>query len=174
MKAVQIFEKYATEEQKPRMRELQSLFTETMLCKNDEGMKLIEMDEQMPYAAEALAKWNDPIVYITGRLESIKDITMDQLRLFGFPLDNSDLYMFKEEDWAKGHLREARRRILDEILNKHQVLRVIDDFPGYFPVYKELEIPERIGLCYSTTYKHDDFISRGATRVVDNWKKLIK
>jgi len=41
MTAVQIFEKYATEEQKPKMRDLQRLFTETMLCKNDEGIKLI-------------------------------------------------------------------------------------------------------------------------------------
>ena len=173
MTAVQIFEKYATEEQKPKMRDLQRLFTETMLCKNDEGIKLIERDEPIPYATEALAKWNGPIVYITGRLEQIRNITQDQLRLFEFPLDNTDLYMFKEEDWKDGRLGEARRRILDDIMNKHQVLRVVNDFPGYFPAYRELGISERIGLFYSRSYKHEDFISRGATRVVDSWKELI-
>ena len=51
MTARQIFERYATEEQKPLMRDLQRRFTETMLCKNVEGVRLMELDEPIPYAA---------------------------------------------------------------------------------------------------------------------------
>lgn len=174
MNALQIFGKYATEEQKPRMRELQRLFTETMLCRNEAGVKLIEEDEPIPYASQALNQWEGPIVYITGRLERIRKATVDQLRLFEFPLEETALYMFKEEDWSGGGIGEARKRILQEIQHKHHIVRVVDDFPGYFSVYKELGISERIGLHCSRTHKPEDYTSKGATRVVESWKELIK
>lgn len=170
--AVQIFERYATEQQKPRMRELQRLFTQTMLCLNDVGLKLMEEDEPIPYAVEVLNQWEGSKVYITGRLEHLRNPTLAQLRLFGFPVDDTMLYMFNEDDWRGGKLGEARKRILDDIMSKHHVIKVVDDFPGYFPVYMELGIPERIGLCCSRTYKPEDYLSRGATKVVESWKEL--
>jgi hypothetical protein len=170
--AQQIFGRYATEEQRPRMRELQRLFTDTMLCRNEEGLRLIETDEPIPYAAQALREWEGPIVYITGRLEHVRDATNDQLSRFGFPLEGAEVHMFREEDWGGGGLGEARRRILDGILQEHQVLRVVDDFPGYFPVYAELGIPERIGLHRSRGNKPEDYLSKGATRVVESWREL--
>jgi hypothetical protein len=172
MTAMQIFERYATEEQKPRMRELQRLFTETMLCRNEEGIRLMEEDEPLPFAAQALGQWEASLVYITGRLEHTRSATLNQLGDFGFPLEDAELYMFKEEDWGGGGLGEARRRLLDNILSKHQVVRVVDDFPGYFTVYKALGISERIGLHRSRAYKTEDYTSRGATRVVESWKEL--
>jgi hypothetical protein len=172
MTALQIFERYAIEEQRLRMRELQKLFTETMLCRNEEGMRLIEEDDPIPHASQALDQWEGPIVYITGRLEHIRSATIEQLRRFGFPLEKTELYMFKEEDWGGGGLGEARRRLLEDIRSKHQIVRVVDDFPGYFTVYKELGISERIGLHRSRAYKTEDYTSRGATRVVESWKEL--
>ena len=138
--AQQIFGRYATEEQRPRMRELQRLFTETMLCRNEEGLRLVEVDEPIPYAAQVLRNWKGPLVYITGRLEHVRDATLNQLGRFRFPLEGSELHMFKEEDWRGGGLGDARRRILEGILENHRVMRVVDDFPGYFPVYTELGI----------------------------------
>jgi hypothetical protein len=170
--AQQIFERHATEEQRPKMRELQRLFTETMLCRNEEGLRLIEVDEPVPHAAQALRDWQGPVVYITGRLEHVRDATMSQLRRFGFPLEGAELHMFREEDWRGGGLGDARRRMLEGILEKHRVLRVVDDFPGYFPVYKELGIPERIGLCRSRAHRPEDYFSKGATRIVDSWREL--
>jgi len=171
--AQQIFGRHATEDQRPRMRELQRLFTETMLCRNQEGLRLIDVDEPIPYAAQALREWGGPIVYITGRLEHIRDATLGQLRRFGFPIENVELHMFREEDWRSGGLGEARKRILEGMLEKHRVMRVVDDFPGYFPVYAELGIPERIGLRRSSAHKPEDYMSSGATRVVESWRELV-
>ena len=172
MTAVQIFGRHAMEEQRLRMGELQRLFTETMLCRNEEGIRLMGEDEPLPYAAEALSQWLGPIVYITGRLENIRSITLDQLERFGFPLEGAELYMFREEDWRGGGLGDARRRILDDVRSKHNVVRVVDDFPGYFPVYEDMGISERIGLHCSRAHKPEDYTSRGATRVVESWRDL--
>ncbi|MFH2110992.1 MAG: hypothetical protein ABIJ47_07010 [Candidatus Bathyarchaeota archaeon] len=171
--AQQIFGRHATEEQRPRMRELQRLFTETMLCRNEEGLMLVEADEPIPYAAQVLRDWEGPVVYITGRLEHIREATFSQLRRFGFPVEGAELHMFREEDWKGGGLGDARRRILEAILEKHRVMRVVDDFPGYFTVYAELGIPERIGLRSSSAHKPEDYMSRGATRVVEGWRELV-
>jgi hypothetical protein len=171
--AQQIFGRYATEEQRPRMRELQRLFTETMLCRNEEGLSLVETDEPIPYAAQALREWGGPIVYITGRLEHIRDVTLGQLRRFGFPIEDVELHMFREEDWMGGGLGGARKRILEGIIERHRVVKVVDDFPGYFTVYAELGIPERIGLYRSRAHKPEDYMSKGATRVVESWRELV-
>jgi hypothetical protein len=176
MTARQIFERYATEEQRPSMRDLQRRFTETMLCKNVEGVKLMELDEPIPYAADVLKRWREEaeIVYITGRLERIKMETVSQLRRFGFPVEETELVMFKEEDWGKGGVGEARRALLDEVVGSHSVHRVVDDFPGYFTVYTNYDIPERIGLLQSKMYQSSDFLERGATKVVKSWSELVE
>ena len=176
MTARQIFERYATEEQKPSMRDLQRRFTETMLCKNMEGIRLMELDEPIPYAADVLHRWGEEaeIVYITGRLERIREETVSQLRRFGFPVENTELVMFKEEDWSKGGVGEARRALMDEIVSAHSIQCVVDDFPGYFTVYKDYNIPERIGLLQSKMYKSTDFLERGATKVVKSWSELAE
>ncbi len=174
--ARQIFERYATEEQKPSRRDLQRRFTETMLCKNMEGIRLMELDEPIPHAADVLQGWWEEaeIVYITGRLERIRMETVSQLRRFGFPVENTELVMFKEEDWGKGGLGEARRALLDEVVSTQSIQRVVDDFPGYFTVYRDYGIPERIGLLQSKMHQPSDFLERGATKVVKSWTELVE
>jgi hypothetical protein len=176
MTARQIFERYATEEQKPLMRDLQRRFTETMLCKNVEGVRLMELDEPIPYAANVLHRWwkEAEIVYITGRLERVREETASQLRRFGFPVEETELVMFKEGDWRNGGVGEARRALMDEVVVAHSVHRVVDDFPGYFTVYRDYGISERIGLLQSKMYKSTDFLERGATKVVKSWSELIE
>ncbi len=176
MTARQIFERYATEEQKPLMRDLQRRFTETMLCRNVEGVRLMELDEPIPYAANVLHRWwkEAEIVYITGRLERVREETASQLRRFGFPVEETELVMFKEGDWRNGGVGEARRALMDEVVVAHSVHRVVDDFPGYFTVYRDYGISERIGLLQSKMYKSTDFLERGATKVVKSWSELIE
>jgi len=176
MTARQIFERYATEEQKPLMRDLQRRFTETMLCRNVEGVRLMELDEPIPYAANVLHRWwkEAEIVYITGRLERVREETASQLRRFGFPVEETELVMFKEGDWRNGGVGEARRALMDEVVGTHSVHRVVDDFPGYFTVYRDYGISERIGLLQSKMYKSTDFLERGATKVVKSWSELIE
>jgi len=171
---LQIFEKYATQDQKPSMRELQREFTDTMLCRNEIGKELMKIDEPLPDAADVLNIWHRKykINYVTGRLDTIRFETHSQLKSFGFPLKNTELIMFKEEDWAKGQLSDAPRTLLERIIQKDEIIRVIDDFPGYFQVYQEYEIPERIGLIQSRIHTQRDFIERGATKVVKSWNEL--
>ena len=174
--ARQIFEKHSTEEQKPLMRALQRRFTETMLCRNVEGVRLMELDEPIPYAADVLHRWREEaeIVYITGRLERIRMETISQLRRFGFPVEETELFMFKEEDWGKGGVGEARGALMDDVVGAHSVHRVVDDFPGYFTIYRDYGIPERIGLLQSKMHQPSDFLEKGATRVVKSWAELVE
>jgi len=173
--ARQIFERYATEEQKPSMRDLQKRFTETMLCRNVEGVRLMKLDEPIPYAANVLQKWQEEadIVYITGRLERVREETISQLRRFGFPIEDTELVMFKEEDWGKGEVGKARKALVDKVVGAHSVHRVVDDFPGYFTVYRDYGIPERIGLLQSKMHQPSDFLEGGATKVVKSWTELV-
>ncbi len=174
MNARQIFEKYATAEQKPRIRELQKEFQDTLLCRNETGVELMALDEPIFHSAKVVREWSESyvIVYLTGRLESIREETLEELRRFGFPLSDSDLIMFKDEDWGKAALGEARTRLFSSVAEKHDVLRVVDDFPGYFPTYRNFNVLERIGLLRSKHHTLKDFLDKGATKVVENWKQL--
>jgi len=136
----------------------------------------MELDEPIPHAADVLQGWWEEaeIVYITGRLERIRMETVSQLRRFGFPVENTELVMFKEEDWGKGGLGEARRALLDEVVSTQSIQRVVDDFPGYFTVYRDYGIPERIGLLQSKMHQPSDFLERGATKVVKSWTELVE
>lgn len=174
MNARQIFEKHATAEQKPRIRELQTEFQDTLLCRNKKGVELMALDEPIPHSAQVVREWRDSyvIIYLTGRLESLRDETLEELERFGFPLIDSDLVMFKDEDWGKAALGEARTRLFSSVVENYDVLRVVDDFPGYFPTYRDFNVPERIGLLRSKHHTFKDFLDRGATKVVENWKQL--
>lgn len=172
----EIFEKYATREQRTRADELARRFQNLLLCRDDEGIGLMRLDEPVPHAAEALMAWREHcvLVYLTGRLEDIREQTLSELEEFGFPTEDTELVMFDPEDWGPGaKLLEARNRLLFSITGRHDVVRAVDDFPGYFAAYRDLNIPDRIGLLRSRRFTPQDFIDRGATRVVESWEQLI-
>jgi hypothetical protein len=176
MRALQIFERHATDEQRTRMKELQGLFQDTLLCRNEAGMRLMELDEPVPDASEVLNRWSEEyaIVYLTGRLETLREETLDELGRFGFPLENAQLVMFDAEDWGRAALGDARARLFSTVSEEHEVIRVVDDFPGYFPTYRKFDVPERIGLLRSRLYEPRDFYERGATKVFENWKQVAR
>ena len=171
----QIFEKHASEEQKARASELQRRFFGLLLCEDETGVELARLDETIPFAAEALRKWGErcTIVYLTGRPETTRDLTTATLEGFGLPTEGVEMAMVTIKDWRGGRVNEARKALLTSISERHDVVRVVDDFPGYFTIYQELEIPDRIGLRLSDKYEPEDFIEKGATRVVESWEQLI-
>jgi hypothetical protein len=178
----QIFEKFASSDQKAHANELRKRFWDILLCLENIGVELAELDKPIAFAAEVLQRWskNCQIVYLTGRTENTRDLTLDQLRKFGFPTDNIQLAMFNLEDYARARglsssgptLVEVKSRLFSSISKQLDVVRVVDDYPGYFAVYKQFGVPERIGLLRPKRYSPQDYIDRGATRVVESWKQL--
>lgn len=178
----QIFEKFASSDQKVCANELRKRFWDIILCLENVGNELAELDEPIPFAAKVLQKWSKhcQLVYLTGRTENTHELTLDQLRKFGFPTDNIQLVMFNLEDYERARgldpsgstLVDAKSRLFASISKQHDVVRVVDDYPGYFTVYRQFGIPERIGFLRPKRYSLQQYIDRGATRVVESWKQL--
>ncbi|MDH5754536.1 MAG: HAD family acid phosphatase [Candidatus Bathyarchaeota archaeon] len=178
----QIFEKFASSDQKARANELRKRFWDISLCLENVGIELAELDEPIPFAAEVLQAWSKhcQLVYLTGRTENTRDLTLDQLRKFGFPTDNIRLIMFNLEDYARARglnpsgptVIDAKSRLFSSISKKHNVVRVVDDYPGYFPIYRQFDVPERIGFLRPKKYSQQQYIERGATRLIESWKEL--
>jgi hypothetical protein len=178
----QMFEKFASSDQKAHANELRKRFWDIILCLENVGIGLAELDEPIPFAAEALQTWSKhcQLVYLTGRTENTRDLTLDQLRKFGFPTDNIQLVMFNLENYERARgldpsgstLVDAKSRLFSSISKQHYVVRVVDDYPGYFTVYRQFGVPERIGFLRPKRYSPQDYIDRGATRVVESWKQL--
>jgi hypothetical protein len=178
LRAEEIFERHAAEKQKARMAELRRSFMDIQLCRDERGIPLLRLDEPVPHAAEVLREWsgNCRIVYLTGRIEALRGPTMEQLYRHGFPIEGTELVMFKPEDWVGSSpgrgILGARSRLFSHICDEHDVVRVVDDFPGYFNTYREHDVPELIGLLRSKNFRVQDFLERGATRVVESWEEL--
>lgn len=178
----QIFMKFASPEQKARVSEFQKRFWDILLCLEEVGVELIKLHEPIPFAVDVLQTWSKhyKLVYLTGRPETMRDITSSELKKFGFPTGNTQLVMFSLEDFARVRgvnpsgptLVDAKSRLFSMVSREHSIARVVDDYPGYFPIYKQFNVPERIGLLYSKRYIPQQFIDRGATRVVESWKQL--
>lgn len=172
----EVFYKYATQTQKNKFKELRKQFFNLLLCKNEMGIELLKYDKPVPFAVDVLQKWKEvcKIIYITGRLKKIRSQTTDELREFGFPVANTDLIMFDPSDWDSGKLLlDARKRLLFSITKHSTIVKVVDDFPGYFPAYKQVSIPDRIGIHRLKNRSKDDYIKHGATRVIESWEQLF-
>ena len=178
----QIFVKYASEEQKAQVQDFQRRFWDVLLCLEDVGVRSLDLHTPIPYAAETLQAWSEKsrIIYLTGRTENTHSLTLEELNRFGFPIENTRLVMYRPEDYArpKGEnpsgptLVDTRSRLVSEICSNSNVTRVIDDYPGYFPILRESGIPDRIGFLRPKRYKPQDYLQRGATRIVESWKEL--
>ena len=178
----QVFLKFASAEQKVHAAEFRRRFWNVVLCLEEVGAELLELDEAVPFAADVLQEWSKQcgLVYLTGRTDNTRELTLRELVKFGFPTENVQLLMFNVEDYARmrgeepsgSTLVDAKARLLSQLSRKWNVIRVVDDYPGYFPVYKQLGVPERIGLLRSKRYSPRDYIERGATRVVESWKQI--
>jgi len=178
----QLFLKHATPEQKTQAQLIQKQFWDLVLCLNPEGTDSLNLHKPIPFAAETLQQWSRQctITYLTGRTENTRNITMRELTEFGFPTHNTQLLMLNIEDYARTRgenptgptLIDARSRLMSSLAKKHNVARAVDDYPGYFLIYKQFNVPDRIGLLRPKRYTPQQYIDKGATRVVENWQRL--
>lgn len=182
MNLEQIFMKFATKDQISRVKDFQKRYWDLLLCLDASGVKSLNLHDPMPYAAGVLQKWQKKfeLVYLTGRTENMRSLTLHELKTFGFPTANTRLVMFQPEDYArvKGEepsgptLVDVKSRLCTEICENAEVIGAIDDYPGYFTVFRQLEIPDRIGFLRPNRYNAQQYLDRGATRVVESWEEL--
>jgi hypothetical protein len=177
-----IFTKFATTEQKKNAKEFQERFWNILLCIEEIGNESLKLHEPIPHAAGILQEWSNAcvIVYITGRTENMRSNTLSELKKFGFPAKNTKLFMFTDKDFARAKgldssgptLADARSNLMTRISKNYTIIRVIDDYPGYFDTYLKFKIPDRIGILRPKKYTQHHYVQRGATRVVESWKEL--
>jgi hypothetical protein len=182
MSLEQIFMKFATKEQISRVKEFQKHYWDLLLCLDEAGVESLKLHEPILFAADALQSWSKKteIIYLTGRTENTRFLTLNELKKFGFPTENIKLVMFKPEDYGrpKGEnlsgptLIDTKSRLCADICKNSDVVRVVDDYPGYFPIFQQLGIPDRIGFLNPKKYKPQHYLDSGATRVVESWKQF--
>ena len=178
----EVFVKFASPEQKTRADEFQKRFWDVLLCIEPGASESAKLHSALPFAADVLQTWskNCRIVYLTGRTENTRDITLGELRRFGFPVNSAQLLMFDLKDYARVRgenpsgptLVDAKSRLLSSLPKEHNIVRVVDDYPGYFQIYKQHGIPDRIGLLRPERYSPQQYIDKGATRVIESWEQL--
>jgi hypothetical protein len=178
----QIFLTYASEEQKKSSPKFQRRFWDLVLCLDKLGVELLALDEPVPSAAEVVKEWNrrSEILYVTGRTENTRKLTISELESFDFPIVTTRLFMLRIEDYSgileenpKGPtLAEAKAQLFSSVAVSRRVIRVVDDFPDCFPVYKQLEVPDRIGY-HVKRFPLAKYAEKGATRVVESWSDLL-
>ena len=170
----QIFEEYATPQQMENVREHQTRFFRLLLCEEELGFDFAQLDEAIPYAADTVNVWaiHSHIVYMTGRTENTRSHTLESLRMHGFPSEDAEMFMVSAEDWHSGRAADARRALLSDLVNRCKVVRVVDDYPGYFPMYAEAGILDRVGFL-RPMHTQAAYMEKGATRVVDGWRELF-
>ena len=151
------------------------------LCVEEGGADLLELDSPLPYASEVLQKWskNYKLIYLTGRTKNMRQLTLDELRKFGFPTGGTELEMFTVNDWmsyfsSQSSVLETRSVIFSRILKRHNVIRVVDDYPGFFLAYRKHLVPDKVGLLRKKRFSRREYLDNGATRVVENWRQLLE
>jgi hypothetical protein len=84
--------------------------------------------------------------------------------------------MFNPEDWndfvSVASLVGARSRVFSSVFQQYDIVRVVDDYPTFFSVYRQFNVPDRIGLLRPKRFSPQDYLSNGATRVVESWSQL--
>ena len=70
------------------------------LCIEEGGADLLDLDSPIPNALEVLKNWweSSKLVYLTGRTENMRQLTLDELEKLGFPTHGTDLEMFTLND----------------------------------------------------------------------------
>lgn len=125
-------------------------FWMTILCVEEDGADLLELDRPIPYATEVLRNWseNHKLIYLTGRTENMGQLTLDQLKKFKFPTKGADLEMLTLKTWTQffsstASVIKTRERIFSSILKRYNVIRVVDDYPSFFAAYRKHLVPDR-------------------------------
>jgi hypothetical protein len=81
-------------------------------------------------------------------------------------------------DWnlylnSKASTLQLRSKLFSSANARYKIIRVVDDIPTFFSIYKTFEVPERIAIQRSKIYSRQEYFSHGATKVVKKWKQLL-
>ena len=160
---------------RPDGEELWKRFWRIILCWDEAGPPLLHLDKPIPHAPQALKKWGKRyhIVYLTGRTRNMEELTKEELKRFGFPVDGASFFMAEDPEEFMVSPLKVRAALFPRILEKWRVVRVVDDIPIYFTVYKRYKVPERIGILRRERYTPETYLRHGATRVVEDWRELL-
>jgi len=148
-------------------------FWKILLCCDERGIDILQLDEPIPFAAEVMQRWAKSFktVYLTGRTSNMYELTLQELAKFGFPAVDVDLVMSPDlEDYLVSP-EGTRRSLVTSIVDRFTVVMAVDDNPLYMTLYQEFGIPQRIGFLRSERFSRNSY--RDATRIVDSWKELL-
>lgn len=153
-------------------RDLWFKFWRTLLCFNKSGKEFLKFDRPLPDAVDIVYKWskNVGVTYITGRTENMRELTINELRTFGFPVNEDNLYMCSRIEDFLGSALEVRGQLVSSIALKRLITCVVDDHPSYFPLYANFKIPMRIGLLRSKRYKPENY--KEASFIAKSWFEI--
>lgn len=137
--------------------------------------KYVLMDDPIPNSKEVINRIRKnmglEIIYVTGRPESMRRITIKWLKLHGYPI--SELYM-KKRKYEKEF--NFKKRIFSELKMKFDIVAVIGDTPNDVAAAKANRI---ISIAITTNFSRNELDS--ADFIVDDWleiediiKKLLK
>ncbi|UCH31733.1 MAG: hypothetical protein JSV05_09650 [Candidatus Bathyarchaeota archaeon] len=169
----EILEKYGDSN-----RRIWEKFWMVILCVNEIGVKLLELDKPILHVQEILKKWSEKfkLIYLTARTENMRQLTLYELGKFGFPTIDVELKMFELDDWKNyssiSSVVKTRSVKFAEILTDCNVFRVVDDYPDFFQAYNYPSVPDRIGLLRGKRFSKEQYFANGATRVIESWDEL--
>jgi hypothetical protein len=152
-----------------KIEEYREKFWKIALCLEKEGYKFIDLDKPEPYSRQILRKLSKKfiIVYISNRLESMKHISISQLKKFNFPY-YENVYHADDQTFLSS-TTEGRKSVLSKIPKLNYVV-VIDDLPENYYHYKNLGIPKIIGFMKYIVLDEKKFYNNGANYVIKSWK----
>lgn len=103
----QVLERFARSD-----REVWKKFWRILLCWEESGIELLNLDEPIPFAVGILQRWSEKhkLIYFTGHSRNMRELTLSQLEGFGFPVHGADLFMLNIDDWK--HYLAHRQRLL--------------------------------------------------------------
>jgi hypothetical protein len=180
LEPVRMIERYGSKKQRKRIDDLVNEYWDLLLCK--EQCKFLDKAEEIPSASDVLKSWKDDyqIVYVSDLLEPASDELKDQLMRFNNPIRGTERILLSLEEYKESMERlvgfdlvDARRRVMSRISDEYDIVRVIDDHPDYFRVYRDFDISERLGFYRPRAFSTEDYLSRGATRVMMDWEELL-
>lgn len=148
-------------------------FWEILLCWDERGIDILQLDEPIPLAAEVMQRWAKgfKIVYLTGRTSNMYELTLKELAKFGFPTVDVDLAMSPDLEDYLSSPEGTRRSLVTLIVDRSTMVMAVDDNPLYMTLYREFGIPQRIGFLRSERFSRNSY--QDATRIVDSWKELL-
>ncbi|HLI46344.1 MAG TPA: hypothetical protein VKU94_04045 [Geobacterales bacterium] len=156
---------------KEKVSEYRHKFWSIALCVDPIGKEFIHLDRPVPFSRRILRILSRKyeIFYITNRIASMHEITLNTLKKFGFPfywnLISADDYTFLKSE-------NGRKTVIAKLPKDREYIAVVDDLPENYTYYKQMNIPEIIGFMKYIVLDERKFLENGATYVMSDWREF--